>query len=168
MMTLLVLYHDLYNLGHQRVLKEVDTESKYTDWSLRHNAHLIRGTLAEWRITKMPIGKLEQCKATNSNSRLSKELKEVCLWIDSTDVPLQKYKGWSKKSDDFSFKVNGSARQFLVLTDGKNVVRKVGEGSLRSGTMAIPLISSRTGMKKDSRVQRWWLINTLLELARGR
>ena len=122
---LMVLYHDLYAVGFQKIVKRAKLEFRPSDKALIHNAGIIRHLLSKWADSVIQLGGINDWNRSVANVRIPKELEGTCLWIDSTDFPKQRYRGWSKKGVDFSPKLNRPGRRYLVLADGLGKVRAV-------------------------------------------
>jgi hypothetical protein len=67
---------------------------------------------------------VDDLKAAMTNVRMTKQLSKVCLWADSSDFPLEKYKGCSTKGHDWSYKLNRPSRRFVLLRNGKGKIVK--------------------------------------------
>ncbi len=63
-----------------------------------------------------------------NNVSVPRDFQKVCLWMDSTDFPLENVGGKKKKDPDWSFKCNSKGRRYMVLRDGKGVIRKLWGG----------------------------------------
>ena len=104
-MLLLHLYHETYHVGYQSILREIGIPFHITEKSLEHNSRLLRVVLAEWGEKRTPLESLAEWKKAASIANIPKALEGVCLWLDSTDIGLEKYEGWSSEDPSCSFKL---------------------------------------------------------------
>jgi hypothetical protein len=84
--------------------------------------------MANWGSSTVSLGSLPEWRACVRHVKFEKEVSKVCLWMDSTDFPKQKYRGCSTKEEDWSYKLNRPGRRYLVLRDGHGRIRKVWGG----------------------------------------
>lgn len=127
--TILSLYKDLSGKGYTKISKSVNMGFKYTHKSFRHNTQVLRGVLAEWAKKFLQFGSLEDWTKEMRDVDINlKHLDGACLWMDSTDFKKVKYKGWSKKNPDWSYKENSPGRRYMIIRDGKGRIRKIWGG----------------------------------------
>lgn len=123
-----VLYKYLKNVGFQNLLQEANFGSTFSDKSFRHNCHIILGLLEAWADTQLIFGQKRDWIAAARNVNRPAPFEKVVLWLDSFDVPKQNPSGWSKKDDDFSYKLNRYGSRYMCIRDGKGKVRKLWGG----------------------------------------
>ena len=76
----------------------------------------------------MEIGNRREWDDVARNVRMPQELREVNLWIDSFDVPKTNPKGFSKKDEEFSYKLNRYERRYIAIMDRNTKIRWLGGG----------------------------------------
>ena len=73
----------------------------------------MRGELKDWQNNAKKLG-------------LPSLVSDANLWMDSTDLPLQKKREYGgRKGDFFSFKLQGPGQRFMVMADGKGIIREL-------------------------------------------
>ena len=122
---LMVLYHDLFKVGYQRVCRSVQLDFDPSDRALIHNASIFRYCLKNWAKTKIKLGDLGQWRQAARHVARPKPLDDVCLWTDSTDIPLTRGEGRGRKSDYWSYKLNKPGRRYLCFFDGLGQLRRI-------------------------------------------
>ena len=90
------LYHEVFNVGYQRLCRSVGLDFSANDSSLRYNAVRIRHNLKEWAKTHIHLGDVNEYKGAARHVKRPNPLEDVCLWADSTDLPLMRHKGWEE------------------------------------------------------------------------
>eukprot|EP00981_Chlorochromonas_danica_P010759 scaffold3396_cov268-Ochromonas_danica.AAC.3 len=85
-------------------------------------------SFSEWAKRRIDHRNLSIWRSAVRGVRLPAEIYDTLLWIDSTDFPLAKFKGYSKKSLDHSFKLNRPGRRFMMVLDGKGDVKYLNDG----------------------------------------
>ncbi len=125
---LLALYKDTHAVGYDQLVKEVKPWMPVSSSTLRHNTKLIRTLLAHWGRKRVKLGSLGDWEKAARYLRVPKVIEGVCLWIDSIDLR-KTGKASAKRSDpDWSHKVGGPAKRYMVLSDAKGRIRKVWGG----------------------------------------
>lgn len=74
------------------------------------------------------LGAKQEWEEAASGVRLGKQIKGVCLWMDSTDLCLIGKSSTSRKEHTWSYKCNSPGRRYMMLCDGKGIVRKLWGG----------------------------------------
>lgn len=120
----LALYKDLLGVGYNNNLyDQVAKWLKSSSKTLRHNTTVLRGTFAAWGRNQVQLGSLKEWQRAAHHLQLKGLLKDVCLWMDSTfDLPLEGKSTTSRKGPDWSYKLNGPGRRFMVLQDANGRV----------------------------------------------
>ena len=124
-MLLATIHHDSTLMGYQRFLRRFQLPFHISDKSLAHNIRLVRATLASWAKENIEIGDWRDWNAAAREIEVPEDLKGTNLWMDSTDVPIQKAHGMTAKSPEWSHKLGRVGRRYLVLADGDLYVRQV-------------------------------------------
>ena len=121
----MVLYHDIYKIGYQRICRSVQLDFPANDHSLMHNAEQLRLCLKNWTSTKILLGTVNEYKLAARHVNKPSPLKDVCLWTDSVDVPLIKAEDRGRTSNYWSHKLGRPGRRYLCFFDGLGQLRKV-------------------------------------------
>ena len=119
----LTLYKDLFNNGSIKLKEKVKQWYKPTTKSLHHNCQEIRREMSIWSETQVVIGDKEDWDRARDNSSFSKEFKSINLWMDSVDFGLNGRRKVSKKSLEWSYKLNRPGRRFMIVMDGSSQIR---------------------------------------------
>eukprot|EP01039_Chlorochromonas_danica_P005196 gene5193-5721_t len=100
---LVALYQDLYHKSFAVLARELRPLMKFSSRTFKVNI-------------QKPV-------------RIPAEVHDTRVRVDSTDFPLVKFKGYNKKSLDHSFKLNRpGGRRFMIVVDGKGVLRYLNDG----------------------------------------
>jgi len=102
--------------------------SKVSTHSLIHNTQEIRPILGEWGEEQIRSGTMKIWDKYASAVKKPKELKDVNLWMDSTDFPLETPVDTPKSHDYWSYKCNKLGRRFQAVFDGKTKCRALWGG----------------------------------------
>lgn len=125
----LVFYKHITHLGYQHILKDIKFANfKLNHKSLQTNSYKILKILAEWSEDQIKLGHLRDWNRAAEDVVRPGKLKNVNLWMDSSDFPLENPIGWSKKDPEFSSKLDRYGRRYMFLIDGHGRVRKVWGG----------------------------------------
>jgi hypothetical protein len=101
------IYHDQTMKGYGAICKEVSRWYKVTPKSLTHNVKVCRKELYEWSTSKLfSHGDFKEWNKDAVEGRFKKEFKNANLWMDSTDLPKEGIKKFSRKSREWSYKLN--------------------------------------------------------------
>ena len=125
---LVALYKDTHAVGYNALLEEVKSWMPISSKTLRHNTQVLRRLFASWGKSRVKLGSLATWQRAAQYLRVPSQLEGACLWIDSLDI--QKAGKLSAKSSnsDWSKKVKGPAKRYMILRDTKGRVRKVWGG----------------------------------------
>jgi len=125
-MVVITIYHDLTGIGYSTLEKEVKFPYKISHKSLSHNCQKIRKLLGEWGNSTIKLNNESTWKLASIGITISKRVKEIgtgaYLWIDSVDLPINKFKGYITKFPWYSFKLNGPGRRFMLIRNGRRKV----------------------------------------------
>jgi hypothetical protein len=127
-MVTLSLYKDAYKVGYQRLVKSVNLNYKNTHKSLQKNIERIRRVMKFWAKTQLVLGTSRDWNNAVRNCGLKGVVKDVNLWMDSIDFPLEGVKSVSKKDSKWSYKLNRPGRRYMVLRNRKGKILKLWEG----------------------------------------
>lgn len=84
----------------------------------------MREELDVWARGQVQLGTLEERRAASADIGWEKPVQNVTLWLDSTDVRLEKRKDVrSRKGPWHSYKLGKPAVRFWVMRDGSGLVR---------------------------------------------
>lgn len=119
------LYKDLSALGYSKIIQDVNFGFSIQAKSLSHNVKLIREMLMEWAKKQIVNEKKQAWNASSKILPKKKELKQVNLFMDSTDFRLAGKVLVSRKDSRWSYKLNSPGQRFQVLCDAKEIVQKV-------------------------------------------
>lgn len=125
---LMVLYKDLIFQGYSGVLKRLNLPTKISQSSFQHNARVIRPLFKKWAKTKIVLGDASHWNAAARRMSFPGELKNVTLWIDSSDFKIQCPRGAGRKNPYYSYKNHGLSRRFMMICDAKGRIRKIWGG----------------------------------------
>lgn len=125
---ILALYKDLFKIGYTRMMKEVKLSFRLHHKSLAHNTKILRALFGLWGRGKIQKGTLTDWKKIGAGAGLTGKLKNVNLWIDSTDVALTGRRTTKKKSPDWSYKCNGPGRRYMCIQDARRRIKKIWGG----------------------------------------
>jgi hypothetical protein len=127
-MVTLSLYKDAYKVGYQRLVKSVNLNFKITHKSLQKNIERIRRVMKLWAKSQLVLGTSRDWNNAVRNCGLKGVVKDVNLWMDSTDFPLEGVKSVSRKGSKWSYKLNRPGRRYMVLRNGKGKILKLWGG----------------------------------------
>ena len=127
-LVLVTLYKDLFAIGYHTLCGEVKVWLPLAERTMRHNMKELRRLFSKWAEERIKRGNLPEWKEAARGLKFSKELKGVCLWMDSSNFPLIGKEGASRKKRTWSFKLNGPGRRYMVLMDGEGKVRSIWGG----------------------------------------
>ena len=85
----MTIYRDISNLGIQKLHRLCKKFYVNSDHSFTHNIKVIRLELKRWANTVINVGNLIEWKNLANGLSKDKELKNVCLWMDSSDFALK-------------------------------------------------------------------------------
>jgi hypothetical protein len=127
----LVLFHDIWGLGWDRLLRDVDVGKKFNHKTLQHNAKVLRGVGEKWGRKKTQLGSYESWVAAMRNIKPlppSLSHSEALLYQDSVDFPLERKKGRGPQSDSWSAKLRKPGRRFQILRNASGRIIKAWGG----------------------------------------
>ena len=84
----LLLYKDLFNVGHQYLHKRTKNWIVINHKSLRENNDRIRKVLSTWGEQYIYLEDKAALQRRTRKRRFPKEFRDVCLWFDSSDFRL--------------------------------------------------------------------------------
>lgn len=120
---ILTLFKDIEGIGINKLLAGVKHWYPVSDKSLNHNIKEIRRVLANWGTHQIFLGYADDWNDARDNSWYPDSMKRTNLWVDSSDFGLTGKRKISRKSDEWSYKLNGPGRRFMMFMDGSMVVR---------------------------------------------
>jgi hypothetical protein len=81
-----------------------------------------------WAKSQLVLGTSRDWNNAVRNCGLKGVVKDVNLWMDSTDFPLEGVKSVSRKGSKWSYKLNRPGRRYMVLRNGKGKILKLWGG----------------------------------------
>ena len=120
---LVALYKDLYSVGYCQLKKDVGQWLKITEKSLSKNQKRLRKIFAKWGTDQINTGDYSDWERAKKNVKFKKPVKELQLFIDSSDFRLTGKRVTSKKDPSWSYKENGPAQRFMTICDAQARVR---------------------------------------------
>jgi hypothetical protein len=119
------LYHDLSGLGFQVIEKQIIAGGSmlYSHNSMMHNASVLRHCLDGWSASKIELGNAESWNDAAVNGNFPPSVRDANLWIDSVDVKI--LGRVSRKSPDWSYKLNHGGRRYVTIADAHRVMKQV-------------------------------------------
>lgn len=147
--TATTLYKYLTNTGFNTLASDTKSWLYQSNVSLPHNAERIILSLQEWGEQQIKLGNSIEWELAARSVPRSGSLKNVNLWMDSTDFPKQKKRGKGPASKHWSFKLNRPGRRFMVLRDGRRRVRKLWGGYRPKIHDAVFLEVERRALQKE-------------------
>lgn len=114
----LVLFHDLTTYGYNAIVSHVDLGFHLSHVSFRENAKRLRRIFYHWGRAQISLGTLRDWWRIAQQLEIPKELANTCLWIDSTDFPMEEKENNPESKEYWSHKENKPGRRFMVLQDG--------------------------------------------------
>jgi hypothetical protein len=131
-MMVLTLVKDRGNIGYHTLLQSVELPYPLSYKSINHNVQSIRRSLGKWGKKQVKLGNKKEWEAVARLVRIPKIIKDrkntALLWIDSTDFPRNKFKGYTKKSPWHSYKLDSPGRRYMFVRNGKGKVVKMWGG----------------------------------------
>lgn len=127
-LTGLTIYKDMTGTGYQKILSEISFLKTLNSKSFCHNAQVIRPYLQHWALQQIILGTEKDWENEKQLMEEDPSLKEVNLWIDSSDFPKIKYKGMSRKAPDWSYKCNRPGLRFTTIESASRQIRKMWGG----------------------------------------
>lgn len=124
----MALYKDLNGISFDTVLKDVTIGMKISKKSFVHNTKEVRRLGNLWGESTINLGDIHDWEAAARSLSLKGVVTGTHFWMDSSDFKKERYRGMSRKSTDWSFKLNRPGRRFMFLRDGKGRIRKLWGG----------------------------------------
>lgn len=112
------LLHDLNGKSMNTIAKDLGVSND----SVAHNIRVMRKKLALWAKTHIKAGQLSDWVSTARKSKFLKKVRDANLLMDSTDFALYGKRKTSKKSTDWSFKLNGPGQRYMFVLNTKSKV----------------------------------------------
>jgi hypothetical protein len=121
---LLTIYHDINMKGYMEISKEVKRWYNVNHKSLNHNIYICRKELYEWMSDVwFCSGDYKDWNKDAKICRLIGEFKNANLWMDSTDIPKEGIRKYSRKSREWSYKLKRPGRFYMVIMYAKRRIR---------------------------------------------
>ena len=117
-MTYLCLYHVITGHGFNQIAFDLEYPYMINHNSLGYNIMSIRKVLGDWGAAKIKPGNLAAWKLAASDCNLPPSVNDTLLWIDSTDVQIEGRRKFSKKSSEWSYKLNAPGVRYMTVRDG--------------------------------------------------
>jgi len=115
-----------FNLGDQEILDKYHIYFHISKTSLQHNLYAIEEVLADYWKYYIHVGtKREWKKGRKTNANQQNPYYKNELMIDSSEFRISGSRHCSRKSDDWSRKVNGKGLKYHIVSDYNNIFRMV-------------------------------------------
>ena len=119
----IALYKDITAKGYNTLAAEIKHWNYHSGRTLRHNQSIIRSFLCRWAGRKIKIGDVNAWDSAARRCHLPPLLKDVNLWVDSTDIPLAGSQYGMGQHPDYSHKLKKLGRKFFSIHDAERRVR---------------------------------------------
>jgi predicted transposase YbfD/YdcC len=126
-MIYITLYKDIKNVGYDALYHQL-AFININDKSLRHNVKEIRKHLEEWGKKHIELDDHYAWNRAIRKVKLGQKIKDANLFIDSADFKFRGKSKISKKSADWSYKANGGGQRYMIVYDGKGLIKRVWGG----------------------------------------
>lgn len=130
-MVLLTIYKDLKNESYNVLFSRQLRRYRLSRDSLQHNIKKIRVVLASWgeEMTTLENWRRWQRYQKSIKIKTAPNVSDqrrwpVSLWMDSTDVRMAGKNSMSRTDENWSYKANGPGRRFMMVSDGRGIIRK--------------------------------------------
>lgn len=136
----LVLYHDMFYIGYETIMADVDIRINMSKHSFIYNAGQIRQTGAAWADTVIQPGSAPSWNHAARYVALPAPLKAVQLWADSTDFRLQQHGRTSRKGELWSYKLKHAGWRYMFVRNGRGAVLQLWGGyspKIKDGTFLV-------------------------------
>jgi hypothetical protein len=127
-MLLICLIHDCLGWSFTKIKSQVAFGKPIGNTSIQANIKRVRRVLGEWSRSLIVLGTKRNWDAAMKDVARSHFLSPVRLWLDSSDIDIEKQRGRGRKSEHWSGKNNHPARRYMALVDGDTIVRRVWGG----------------------------------------
>jgi hypothetical protein len=118
-----------FNLSDDAILFKYKLFFHISKTSLQHNLSQIEEVLADYWKYYIHIGtKREWKKGRKTNANKQNPYYKNELMIDSSEFKISGSRTCSRKSDDWSFKVNGKGLKYHIVSDYNNIFRMLSYG----------------------------------------
>ena len=122
---LFTLYKYLFAKGDNKVKDAISGWQTISNDSLQHNSRQVLKQLGEWGANKIRLGDFHEWnRRTNCFPQTSK-VKQPNLSIDAVDFPLIGKRRTSRYSPKWSYKIKGPGVRYIMVNDGRNVIRQI-------------------------------------------
>ena len=125
---LLTVYKDLFGLSFRDVVNNINIGYQITEHSFKHNVPIVREALSNWANGEIRVGNLAEWKEAASKTRFGNRVADANLWMDSSDYPIVGKSSTSRKSPQWSYKLNGVGRRYMALSNAHGHVLKLWGG----------------------------------------
>jgi hypothetical protein len=126
--TLVALFKDLFAVGYSNLFMKIKKWMPTSHNSLQHNTKLIRGLLAEWGKKRILLGTLQDWEEAAQYQQFPKDINNIHLWLDTTDLRLVGKASCSHQSSKWSYKCNSPGRCYAFLCDAEGQIKKIWGG----------------------------------------
>jgi len=121
------LFKDTQGCGYAE-LKNRIKDIPISVGTLQRNIQIMRDELEQWALTKIDVGDEFAWERSMKNFKRGKFVKNVNLFIDSTDFRLKGKRSTSTSHQSWSFKKNGPAQRYMCVFNGKSRVIHISRG----------------------------------------
>jgi len=124
----LQLYKDAFHISYNKLSKETKRWYDVNHKTLDKNIKRVRKKLNTWGMNQITSGSLSEWKRAVKRVKLPKSIKNVTLWIDSTDCQYQRHGYPLKQHPLYSGKIQKVALRRMVVSDGRRRIRYFSTG----------------------------------------
>jgi len=116
-------------LGINHMVKNINLERyKLSNNSMEHNTNLTRELLYDWAKLHILLGKFQEWKHAARNCDFAAEVLDTNLWLDSTDISIERRPDRGPSSRHWSGKLGRPGSRFMVLQDAHATILKIWGG----------------------------------------
>lgn len=120
---------DVLALSYNEIIDALSAKLTVFPKALQHNVRLCRCQCRNWARQYIRRGTAAEWRRAANRANLPIWLKNVRLWMDSTDIRICKKRNLrGPKSDAWSAKLKAPGRRFSLVSDADGVIRKVWSG----------------------------------------
>jgi hypothetical protein len=99
---MVILHKDITGLGYCELSQRIKRFLPLSSKTLDHNAQVLRPILKDWAVQQIELRDSADWCAAARGASLPELVKDANLWMDSSDFPMKKFKGYSTKGSEHS------------------------------------------------------------------
>jgi len=123
----IMMYRMILGAGSDKLEKSIqlDENTHIAHTTIGRNLELLLPILRDWAYIKVSPGTEEDWKKAVQNSQFPEPFSDVNLWMDSSDIPVQRTEEIRETDDWYSFKLKGAGIRVQFIADGMQRVRYI-------------------------------------------